>query len=129
MVSPTGEPDPKVEILPQKRYLEVRFLGDFKVARFKEQVDLAVAACKERKGARLLLDYSPLGPTIPGTMDRYEISAHAARVAVNIKIAGLARPEQIGEKFGKMVARNRGLNVDVFADRKEAIDWLLKNNP
>lgn len=120
-----SESDPKVEIFPREGYLEVRFLGDFKASRFNKQVDLAVAGAKERGDTRLLLDYTPLAPTLPTTLDRYEISAHAARVAAGIKIAGLARPEQVGESFGKMVARNRGLNVDLFIDHDEAVVWLL----
>ena len=41
------------------------------------------------------------------------------------KVAGIATSEQRGDKFGAMVARNRGLNVDVFVDRAEAVRWLL----
>jgi hypothetical protein len=29
-------------------------------------------------------------------------------------------------KFGALVARNRGVSVDVFADFKAAEEWLLK---
>lgn len=47
-----------MEILPQER-----FLGDFQVDRFKEQVDLAVVACAEHGARRVLLDYTPLRRT------------------------------------------------------------------
>jgi hypothetical protein len=119
------DPDKDIQIFPQDGYLEVRFLGAFSTHRFNAQVDLAVRACQERGLSLLLLDYTPLTP-VPTTVERFEISTHGARVcAVLTKVAGIATPEQRGDKFGAMVARNRGLNVDVFVDRAEAIQWLL----
>jgi len=115
-----------IEILPQEGFLEVRFLGAFTVPRFKGQVELAVRACKERASTLLLLDYTRL-TGVPTTLERYEISTHGANAAKGLtKLAGYARPEQVGDKFGALVARNRGLNVDVFADRDEAVRWLLE---
>ena len=114
-----------VEIVPHEGFLEARFLGAFSVDRFKAQVEFAVGACTERGILLLLLDYTRLSP-VPGTLERYEISTHGAEAARGLsKLAGLATKEQIGEKFGAMVARNRGLNVDVFTDRQEAVRWLL----
>jgi len=44
-----------------------------------------------------------------------------------VKVAVLGKREQIGsESFASMVARNRGLNVQAFVDRAEAVAWLLK---
>jgi len=115
-----------VEILPQEGFLEVRFLGAFLVTRFKRQVELAVRACKDRRFTLLLLDYTKL-TGVPTTLDRYEISTHGALAAKDLrKLAGFARPEQVGDKFGALVARNRGLNVDVFPDRDEAVRWLME---
>ncbi len=91
-------------------------------------MDLAVRACQERGLSLLLIDYTPLTP-VPTTIERFEISAHGARACAALtKLAGIATPEQRGDKFGAMVARNRGLNVDVFVDRAEAIQWLLAEN-
>ncbi len=118
--------DPDIEVLPREGFLEARFLGAFSVIRFNRQVDLAVQACKERGISLLLIDYTPLSG-VPTTLDRYEISTHGAQAAKSLtKLAGYARPEQVGDKFGAMVARNRGLNVDVFPTRDEALHWLLE---
>jgi hypothetical protein len=119
------EPDKDIQIFPQQGYLEVRFLGAFAVPRFNRQVDLAVRACLERGLSLLLLDYTPLTP-VPTTVERFEISTHGAKACAALtKVAGFATPAQRGDKFGAMVARNRGLNVDVFIDKAEAIQWLL----
>lgn len=115
----------EIEILPQDGYLEVRFLGAFSVATFNGKVDLAVRLCTDRKFTLLLLDYTRLS-RVPTTLERYQISTHGAEAAKSLtKLAGLARADQMGEKFGTMVARNRGLNADVFTDRREALEWLL----
>jgi len=114
-----------IQVLPQEGYLEVRFLGTFSVDRFNRQVDLAVRACQERGLLLLLLDYTPLSP-VPTTVERFEISAHGAKACAALtKVAGFSTPDQRGDKFGALVARNRGLNVDVFIDKAEAIQWLL----
>jgi len=50
-----------------------------------------------------------------------------ARLAPYVgRVAVLLSPEVIDpEKFGAQVARNRGLHVDNFTDRDEALAWLL----
>ena len=124
-----NESQSEIEIVPREGYLEVRFLGAFSVARFKSQVELAVRACDERSQTRVLLDYTPLSG-VPTIVDRYEISAHGSAAAAHLqKVVGLATPEQMGDKFGALVARNRGLNVNVFTSRDEAVAWLLKDTP
>ena len=59
-------------------------------------------------------------------MERYKLGIHGAEVAVAIKVAVLAKAELIDQrKIGVEVARNRGLQVDIFSDRAEAVRWLL----
>jgi hypothetical protein len=42
-------------------------------------------------------------------------------------VACLANPEVIDpQKFAVKVARNRGLEVDIFSERSEAEAWLLE---
>lgn len=119
-----ADPDPLVEIVPREGYLEIRFLGAFSVARFKAQTDASVRACEERGASLLLIDYTHLKP-VPGITDRYQISSYAARILAPLKkVACIGTSEQLREKFGAQVARNRGLNVDAFVDRDEALRWL-----
>lgn len=117
-----------VDILPREGYLEVRFLGAFSVMRFNRQVDAAVQACRERGLELLLVDFIPV-QGLPTTLDDYEVSEYASRVAGSLKISCVGTAEQLGEKFGRMVARNRGLNVEVFVERDEATQWLLRDGP
>jgi hypothetical protein len=114
-----------VEIEAHADHLEARFLGSFTVDRFKRQVEAAVRACRARSLGRLLIDVTLLQAKLT-TIDRYEISSHGASEAYDLKVALFSLPELIDpKKFGVMVARNRGMNVDIFTDRESALTWLL----
>jgi hypothetical protein len=122
----TGDTEDLVLIVPREGFLEVRFLGSFSVPRFKSQLDLTYRACRERDASLLFIDYTPLLP-VPGTVERYEISSYGAKVLGPLtRVACLGTPDQHRERFGSVVARNRGLNVDTFTDRDEALKWLLE---
>jgi hypothetical protein len=47
-----------------------------------------------------------------------------------IKLAMLGRPDQPApERFGALVARNRGLHHGFYTDEAEAMAWLLAGPP
>jgi hypothetical protein len=68
-----------------------------------------------------LLDYTRL-PHVPTTLQRYQISVAGAKAA---KVVGAATAEHRRDPFGVLVARNKGLHVNVFTDRDPAVQWLL----
>lgn len=117
-----------VEIEAHANYVEARFLGTFELGLFKRQIDTAVRAVRERDLFLLLLDLTRLQATL-STLDRYDISSYGARAGAALKVSVLAPPELIdSHKFGIMVARNRGLKIDIFTDREKALAWLLAPN-
>ena len=67
---------------------------------------------------------------VPGPitfMDRYELGEVAGRYLNLVPIAVVLYEEQADpERIGKMVARNRGANIEVFTDEAEAQAWLQK---
>jgi hypothetical protein len=122
---PAGETSDDVEIEERDGFLEARFLGRFAVDRFNRQVDAAALACRQRKLSLLLIDVTRLQADL-STLDRFDIGSHGARVASDLKVAMFSAPELVDpKKFGVLVARNRGLTIDIFTDRKAAVDWLL----
>jgi len=60
-------------------------------------------------------------------MDRYSMGAQfAASAKFGLKVVLVAPPEVIDpNRFGVTVARNRGLDSNVFSSEAEAIAWLL----
>lgn len=81
--------------------------------------------CRRAKAKGLLIDFTQV--KIPlSTMDRFDLGAHAVIfVDLGIKIACFATAGQLDpERFGELVAKNRGINVRTFADIRTAEDWL-----
>ena len=119
----TDQPSNDVLIEDHGNYLEARFFGEFTLDRFVQQIALAVKACHEGKVSLLLINATAIQGR-PSTVDRYEFASKGASLAHGLKVAAYARLDQI-DRFGAVVAQNRGLDVKEFADREKALAWLL----
>lgn len=125
----SGAEKKEIEVEERDGYIEARFLGDYSVERFNRQAEEASRDCRERKKSKLLVDLTLLDAS-PTTMERYELASHAVRVSAGLRVALLVRPTFLDpNKFGIVVAQNRGLSVDAFTERQKAVDWLLAGNP
>ncbi|HLY08461.1 MAG TPA: hypothetical protein VKW04_04045 [Planctomycetota bacterium] len=113
-----------LEFEERDRFIEVRFLGGFSVDRFNRQAEAASKACREKQKSRMLVDLSLLDAQL-STLERYELASHAVRVSAGLKVALVVAPAFLDpNKFGILVAQNRGLTVDAFTDRQKALEWL-----
>ena len=91
----------------------------------------AIALARSQRVNKLLLVTTGLtGFETPSSSDRFFLAHEwSAASAGAVKIACVARRELIDpKKFGVMVARNRGEEVDVFTTEEEALAWLLSGN-
>jgi hypothetical protein len=87
----------------------------------------AVAFAREHKVRRLLIDGTQLsGYESLTVLERLNGSEQLADEAHGVmKIAIVTKPERIDfQRFGIVVAANRGLHVYVFTSAKEAEAWL-----
>ncbi len=85
------------------------------------------ARCRQANVKRLFIE-ERLKRQIPTVADTYQAAAERHEMGLTgVKIAFYdADPEQYDQNlFGELVARNRGINVKVFNDRDEALEWLL----
>jgi hypothetical protein len=66
------------------------------------------------------------GFAVPTTFGRYAFAVRWAQAAGGaLRVAVVSRPEFIDhEKIGMVMARNRGLDADVFTNEADAITWL-----
>ncbi|MBL8123371.1 MAG: hypothetical protein KIT61_02140 [Pyrinomonadaceae bacterium] len=83
--------------------------------------------CGRLKPKRLLVE-EDIDRPIESIADTYQGASERPLMGLSgIKIAFLdTHPEQHEQnQFGELVARNRGINVKVFFDRKEAENWLI----
>ena len=84
---------------------------------------------RERRVPKLLVNAAKLtGFPSPSLPERYFAARRFAESSKSqVQLALVIRAEMIDpEKFGIIVARNAGLNADVFASEPEALAWLLK---
>lgn len=90
----------------------------------------ALAEASEKGIQRLLLDTVNLrGFPHPTTVERYHMAEQWAASARGLRLSVLTRPDLVDPlRFGIMVARNRGLFVNVFTSEPEAVAWLLDPN-
>jgi hypothetical protein len=97
---------------------------------FTEAVELvraAIAAARANRLQQLLVDTTELhGFPSPDTFERFLAAVEwAEQASGGLRLAMVARPEMIDrDKFGVMVARNRGLVSNIFPTEPEARAWL-----
>ena len=106
-----------------------RLAGHGSLADAGGKVIEAITFSREQGIRNLLIDVTNwTGHQNPSAFERFDLAeafTTAARSAV--KVAMVIRPEMMDpKKFEVMVARNRGMDGNVFASEKEALDWLLQ---
>jgi hypothetical protein len=113
------------EIQERAGYLEARMFGEFVLERFNQSISRISTVCRELKLGFLLIDVSKMQGE-PTMSERFELASHAAVAANKMKVAMVVAPEHMEpRKFGVLVARNRGLTIDIFTSRRKALEWLL----
>ncbi len=97
-----------------------------------QAVDIVCAALRHAaltSANRLLVDVTGLtGFETPTIVERQQLARRLADAAQGkLRMVMLAKPEWIREdKFAIMVARNHGLNSNVFDNEPEALAWLRR---
>jgi hypothetical protein len=92
-----------------------------------ELLDQAIAWTRDRRIPKLLINAKALvGFPSPSLPARYFFSRRWAETGQNrVQLALVIRAEMMDpEKFGVIVARNIGMNVDAFPEETEALAWL-----
>ena len=92
-----------------------------------ELVDQSIAYVHDQRIPKLLFNAKGLiGFRSPSLPERYFAARRFAATGQSLaQFAMVIQAEMIDpEKFGVIVARNSGLNADVFAQESEALDWL-----
>lgn len=94
-------------------------------------VSAGIAAARRNRVRQLVINTTELtGFEAPDAFDRFlAVVEWAAEAAPGTRLAIVARPELIHpQKFGVLVAANRGLASNVFASEVEARAWLAACN-
>ena len=110
-------------------YLEITCSGLYSRAE-SQRVGLEAyreAALAERD--TVLLDVRQVAGRIPSILDRFEMGVHIAKhyreSDPRIRLAVLGNEPMIhADRFGELVARNRGADARVFTVEAEALEWI-----
>lgn len=106
-----------------------RPVGEWTLDAVTSAISDIIAYCRENEIRTLLVDVSVTsGFNSPTIAERFSfITKWAESSAGQVTISMVARPEMILEdKFGVLIAANRGLVSDAFTNFDEAIGWLDK---
>lgn len=112
-------------------YLEVGCEGLYSRAETLRVGEEAYAEAARAKRSAILIDVRAITGRIPSILDRFEMGVRIARHYLEsdprIRLAVVGHEPMIHpERFGELVARNRGADARVFTDEAQALDWLLR---
>jgi len=122
----------KYSFTEKDNYLSVNVSGYFSLYDAKKMFTEGLEMLVENNISKILFDAYKVKGKIT-TMDRYDLAEYAAIEAINFILKGLSKlsvafygvePIIDPERFGELVAKNRGLNVKVTTDKKEALQFL-----
>jgi len=114
-----------IEFIPREGFLEAIHRGTYSEHPYKKFIAGSIQACKEHGADLLFVDISGLSEFHPTATQRYEMGTLGSQLGKRLtRLAILGTREQIEEQFGTLVARNRGLDIQAFTDRNEALRWL-----
>jgi hypothetical protein len=107
-------------------YLAARFTGMGVPGAASQRFGSIAEHCRRTNNDKLLIDATGYKVKIY-TADRFFLGERSRIFALyKLKVAFVCTPEQIDpEKFGVLVAQNRGVNVEAFVDFQAAEEWLL----
>lgn len=91
-------------------------------------IDIATAA-RERGVDKIVVDGRQLEGALERLIDQHDIGAQLTELGFEgMRVAWMPRPERIeSARFTTTVARNRGLEIRMFADRDTAERWLRED--
>jgi hypothetical protein len=120
----------QVEVRLHPGHVELACSGPYSRAeafRVGEQAYREAGAAGRRS---VLVDVRGVKGRVPTFFDRFDIGTHIAEQHFaqqpRVRLAILGREPMIHpERFGELVARNRGADARVFTDEAEALKWLL----
>ena len=115
----------KIEEMPG--YLKTTFRGASTTVEAERQFELLAKKCKSTNKNRLLLDFRGITADI-SLVERYELGKRTLLFSqYKCRVAAVCKPEQHDSHyFLGTVAQNRVVDLRVFTNVKDAVEWLLE---
>ncbi|MCU0344307.1 MAG: hypothetical protein MUF28_10885 [Ignavibacterium sp.] len=122
----------KYAFIPKDSYLVINVSGYYSLSDSKKIFSESLEKLIETNLSKAFFNVCKVKGKIT-TMNRYELAEYAAIEAINFTFKGLSNlavafygvePIIDPERFGEIVAKNRGLNIKVTTDKNEALQFL-----
>jgi hypothetical protein len=119
----------KVGVFVHANHVELRCTGRYSRAEAFRVGDLAYREAAAAGRRSVLVDVRGIAGSVPTILDRFDIGVHVAarhleqRPRVRLALLG-HEPIIHPDRFGEIVARNRGADARVFTVEAEALDWI-----
>lgn len=112
-------------------YLEIGCIGMYSRAESLRVGEEAYREAARANRSAMLVDVREVSGRVPTIFDRFELGARIAKHYLEsdprTRLAVLGHEPMIHpDRFGELVARNRGADARVFTDEAQALDWLLE---
>lgn len=119
----------RVEVRVHARHVELLCHGKYSRG---EAFRVGEQAFREAAGAGLrsaLVDVRGVAGRVPTILDRFDMGVHIAALHLDqkprVRLAILGHEPMIHpDRFGEIVARNRGADARVFTIESDALEWL-----
>jgi len=108
-------------------FIQFKITGDYKDSEDLDKIKNLCVIPKKQGHSTILVDVTELDYDFT-TFKRYELSEHWVKLCRDlhfVNIAILGKKEKMDE-FSETVVTNRGGNLKLFTDKKQAIDWLKR---
>ncbi len=111
-------------------YLEVACSGLYSRSESHRIGEVAFQEAARAGRNAVLIDVRRITGRVPGILDRFDIGVRIAKhyreSDPRVRLAVLGNEPMIHpDRFGELVARNRGADARVFTDAATALDWLV----
>lgn len=111
-------------------HVRIEFSGDFSLEEILPLCDRCFEVAVQTRHDALLVDARAVSGREPTMAERYRwatrVAEAQARTEPRVRVALLGREPLIHpERFGEIVATNRGAVLRTFTVEEQALDWLL----
>ena len=114
-----------VDIQAEEGFIRATYTGEFSVKTSKRTIDRILEACPGQGPCIVLLDCRKMTGKLP-LLDRYQVAVYGDKMVGKVSRMALVRTQETAppDRFTETVARNRGMNLKIFTNIDQAIEWL-----
>ena len=119
----------KVAVRVQPQYVELLCTGIYSRTEAFRVGEQAYREANDAGRRSVLVDVRAVSGRVPSILDRFDMGVHIAALHFEhkprVRLAILGHEPMIHpDRFGEIVARNRGADARVFTVESDALDWL-----